>query len=179
MNSPLTLDVVLQTTAPCPASADLEHWAAAALQAAGHRQPAEISLCLVDEAESRELNHRYRQQDKATNVLSFPAELPAELQLPLLGDLVICAPVVAEEAAAQGKDPQAHWAHMVVHGTLHLLGYDHIDQEEAARMEALETRILAGLHYPDPYHDNDHNDETATPCALTHRDSIGDPQEFP
>jgi probable rRNA maturation factor len=99
----------------------------------------------------RELNARYRHGDYATNVLSFPAELPAGVDLPLLGDIVVCAPVVNREAAAQRKAPRAHWAHMLVHGTLHLLGHDHERAREAARMEALEKRVLAGLKFPDPY----------------------------
>ena len=86
-----------------------------------------------------------------TNVLSFPAELPAGVPLPVLGDLVICAPVVAREAQEQGKPPEAHWAHLVVHGCLHLLEFDHEDEAEAAEMEALERSILAAMGYPDPY----------------------------
>jgi len=84
-------------------------------------------------------------------VLSFPFEAPPGIELPLLGDLIICRQVVEQEAAEQGKNPEAHWAHMVVHGTLHLLGYDHIEDEEAEEMEALETEIMLALGYPDPY----------------------------
>ena len=111
----------------------------------------ELSIRIVDIAEGRALNRDYRGKDYATNVLSFPAELPPGVSLPLIGDLAICAPVVAREAAEQGKDPRDHWAHMTVHGVLHLLGYDHIQDNEAEAMEALETRILAGLGIADPY----------------------------
>lgn len=132
-----------------PSDDDLTRWAAAAV---GNCRPeAEIALRIVDEDESQALNSQYRGKDKPTNVLSFPADIPEELGLPLLGDLVICAPVVAVEAEQQRKAPTAHWAHMVVHGTLHLLGYDHIEDDEAEIMENLETRILAQLGFSDPY----------------------------
>lgn len=134
-----------------PAAASLRRWIEAALRSARRRRPAAIDLRIVGAAEGRALNRRYRGRDYATNVLSFPAELPPGLELPLLGDLVICAPVVAREAAEQGKPPAHHWAHLTVHGTLHLLGYDHLRPAEAARMEALERRILAGMGIPDPY----------------------------
>lgn len=137
------------TGAVLPPQADLQRWIQAALPAA--RADAEVGLCIVDAAESQVLNLRYRGRDKPTNVLSFPADLPPGLDLPLLGDLVVCAPVVAREAAEQGKSPEAHWAHMLVHGTLHLLGYDHIDDADAEQMETLETDILTSLGYPDPY----------------------------
>jgi probable rRNA maturation factor len=101
-----------------------------------------VTVRLVDEAESRELNHTYRGKDKPTNVLSFPFEAPPGLELPLLGDLVICRQVVEAEAVEQGKPLMAHWAHMVVHGSLHLLGYDHIEDEEAEEMEQLERDIM-------------------------------------
>ena len=144
------LDVQRATScSPLPTDADLAHWAAAAV--GEHRAEAEISLRIVDEDESQALNSQYRGQDKPTNVLSFPADIPPELGLPLLGDLVICAQVVAREAEAQHKALSAHWAHMVVHGTLHLLGYDHIADDEAEIMENLETRILGSLGISDPY----------------------------
>lgn len=111
----------------------------------------EINLRIVDEAESQTLNARYRQRDTPTNVLAFPADLPDYIELPLLGDVVICAPVVRREAREQNKIPDAHWAHMVIHGTLHLLGYDHLEDEEANLMENIETEILKLLNYPPPY----------------------------
>jgi probable rRNA maturation factor len=106
---------------------------------------------MVENDESQQLNHQYRGKDKPTNVLSFPADLPPHIELPLLGDLIIATGVVTAEAAEQKKPLIAHWAHMVVHGCLHLLGYDHIDDDEAEEMEALETTIMAKLGYPDPY----------------------------
>ena len=102
-------------------------------------------------SEGRALNRHYRGKDYATNVLSFPADLPAGVKMPLLGDLVICAPVVVREAREQRKSPQAHYAHLTVHGVLHLLGWDHDDDKEAEAMEQLEREILAGLGLPDPY----------------------------
>ncbi len=134
-----------------PATASFRRWVEAALRGARRRKPAELAIRIVDTDEGRSLNAQYRGKDYATNVLSFPAELPPGIDLPLIGDLVICAPVVAREAAEQGKPAAHHWAHMTVHGVLHLLGHDHIVEAEAVRMEALETRILAGLGIPDPY----------------------------
>jgi probable rRNA maturation factor len=135
--------------AKLPTRAQYERWVAAALN--GQRETAEVSIRIVDEAEGAELNRTWRHKDYATNVLSFPADLPPDIDSSLLGDLVICAPVVMREAAEQGKALEAHWAHLVVHGTLHLLGFDHETEPEAEAMEALETGILAGLGYPDPY----------------------------
>jgi len=128
-------------------------WATAALSNA--RQTAELGVRIVGEAECAELNQRYRHKPGPTNVLSFPADLPPDLELPLLGDLVICAPVVEREAAEQHKPVEAHWAHMLVHGCLHLIGYDHIEDNDADIMEALETRILTKLGFSPPYQQND------------------------
>ncbi len=136
-----------------PEEAQLRTWAEAVL--APGSEPVELVLRLVDEAESRELNRTYRGKDSPTNVLSFPFEAPAEVPLPLLGDLVICAPVVAREAREQGKALEAHWAHMVIHGLLHLLGYDHQTDEEAQSMESRERDLMQRLHFPDPYPDED------------------------
>jgi probable rRNA maturation factor len=118
-------------------------------------QDAEVVVRITDEAESRRLNHDYRGKDRPTNVLSFPFEPVPEVDLEHLGDLVICAPVVAREATEQGKPAEAHWAHMVVHGMLHLQGYDHETEADADEMEALETDILVGLGYPAPYADDE------------------------
>lgn len=146
----LELDVIVASDDPeVPAEARLRAWAAAAL--AGRRDEAELSIRVVDMAEGRALNREYRGRDYATNVLSFPADLPAGVDLPVLGDLAVCAPVVRREAEEQGKALQAHWAHMTVHGILHLLAYDHQEDDEAQRMEGLERSILAGLGYADPY----------------------------
>ncbi|WP_444937336.1 rRNA maturation RNase YbeY [Microbulbifer sp. JMSA004] len=146
----LTLDV--QRVSRChdiPSDEAISNWVSKALT--GHRNEAELSVRIVDESESQELNHQYRGKDKPTNVLSFPTDFPAELDLPMLGDLVICAPVVELEAEQQSKSLSAHWAHMVVHGTLHLLGYDHIEDADAQVMESLETKLLANLGITDPY----------------------------
>jgi probable rRNA maturation factor len=134
-----------------PTVTELRGWAKTAL--AGRRERAELVIRVVDEAEGAQLNAAYRGGAGATNVLSFPFEAPPQVQLrqPLLGDLVICAPVVRREAIEQGKEERAHWAHMVVHGTLHLLGYDHQDEGEAEAMEALEREVLQRLGFPDPY----------------------------
>jgi probable rRNA maturation factor len=134
-----------------PSSASFRRWVEAALHGAKRRKPAELAIRIVDNDEGRSLNRDYRGKDYATNVLSFPAELPPGTRLPLIGDLAICAPVVLREAAEQGKPPRDHWAHLTVHGVLHLLGYDHIDDRDAETMEALEMRILAGLGIADPY----------------------------
>jgi probable rRNA maturation factor len=134
-----------------PASASFTRWVEAALRGARRRKPSELAIRIVDAEEGQALNRDYRGKDYATNVLSFPAELPPELKLPLIGDLAICAPVVAREATEQGKPLRDHWAHLTVHGVLHLLGYDHLVEAEAQTMEALETRILAGLGIADPY----------------------------
>lgn len=134
---------------PVPTLSQLKKWVSAALY--GRQTGAEVTIRVVDEAEGAELNRTWRHKDYATNVLSFPADLPPEIGSSLLGDLVICAPVVAREAADQGKPVEAHWAHLVVHGTLHLLGMDHQTEPEAAAMEGLETAILGALGYPDPY----------------------------
>lgn len=134
-----------------PAPTSFRRWVEAALRGARRRKATEVAIRIVDADEGQALNLQYRGRDYATNVLSFPADLPPGVNLPLIGDLVICAPVVAREAAEQGKKPTDHWAHMTVHGTLHLLGYDHMEDAEAEAMEALETRILAGLGIADPY----------------------------
>ena len=134
-----------------PARASFAAWVDAALVVARRRRAAELSIRLVDADEGRELNRHYRDRDYATNVLSFPADLPPGIQLPLLGDLVICVPVVVREAVEQAKPLKHHYAHMTVHGVLHLLGHDHIDDADAERMEALERKALAGLGIADPY----------------------------
>jgi len=147
----LSLHVDIQRAAalPGPMDALIQHWVAAALQ--GRRDAAEMTIRIVDEAESAELNQTYRHKQGATNVLSFPFETPADVPVDLLGDLVICAAVVERQATEQCKTSEAHWAHMVVHGSLHLLGYDHIDAEEAEAMEALEISILESMGFSNPY----------------------------
>ncbi|TCZ88635.1 rRNA maturation RNase YbeY [Lysobacter sp. N42] len=153
---PVRLDVAVSYATPrrgVPAAASFRRWVAAALDR--RIREADLSIRVVGEEEGRALNRHYRGKDYATNVLSFPAELPEGLpegvRLPLLGDLVICAPVVAREAAEQGKALNDHYAHLTVHGALHLLGWDHEDDADAEAMEALEREILGGLGVADPY----------------------------
>lgn len=146
------LDLELQLASASravPDEAQVRRWAEAAL--AGKRGEAELVVRVVDEAESAELNGTYRGKDKPTNVLSFPFEVPPDVPCSHLGDLVVCAPVVEKEAAEQGKTVESHWAHMVIHGVLHLLGYDHIEDEAAEAMESEEIRIMQSLGYLDPY----------------------------
>lgn len=139
-----------------PESDEIESWAQRAIAAAAGNvdDELEVAIRIVDSAESRALNLDFRQQDRPTNVLSFPAGdfegLPAEVPK-ALGDIVICAPIVTAEATAQGKEIGGHWAHMVVHGTLHLLGFDHMNDDEALEMERLETQILTTHGVADPY----------------------------
>lgn len=153
---PLRLDVSISYAAPrrgVPAAASFRRWVAAALE--GRIREADLAIRIVDADEGRAMNRHYRGKDYPTNVLSFPAErppgLPANAPFPLLGDLLICAPVVAREAAEQGKPLKAHYAHMTVHGVLHLLGWDHQNDVEAEAMEQLEREILAELGVADPY----------------------------
>jgi probable rRNA maturation factor len=132
-----------------PRTLSLREWTRAALFGSG-TGTAEVTIRLVDEHESADLNKRYRGKRGATNVLSF-TYVPASAKAGLVGDLVICAPVVQREAALQDKRARAHWAHMVVHGILHLRGYDHVNKTDAEKMEALEIRTLKRLAFPDPY----------------------------
>ena len=157
----LELDLQRASTAPGPSDDAFRQWCELALRQ--RSADSEMTVRLVDEAEGRELNLTYRHKDYATNVLSFPADVPDDmLDIPLLGDLVICVPVVEREAAEQGKALDAHWAHLVMHGCLHLLGYDHIDDDEAEEMEALERELLAQLGHPDPYAADEDVDDTPT-----------------
>ncbi|PHI40316.1 rRNA maturation RNase YbeY [Actinobacillus succinogenes] len=145
----IDLQIVSEDQTNLPTPEQFTQWATAAVRAEA-LEP-EITIRIVDEAESHDLNLTYRGKDRPTNVLSFPFECPEEVELPLLGDLVICRQVVEREAEQQGKPLPAHWAHMVVHGCLHLLGYDHIEDDEAVEMESLETQIMTELGFEDPY----------------------------
>lgn len=149
MSVTLDLQLACADTGGLPGEAQLQGWLDGTIL--GFQEEAEVTVRIVDEAESRELNLTYRGKDKPTNVLSFPFEAPPGLELPLLGDLVICRQVVEQEAAEQNKPLEAHWAHMVVHGSLHLLGYDHIEDDEAEEMEQLERDIMQELGFADPY----------------------------
>ena len=149
----MTIRVDLQNNSDdpnLPDEASFLLWVSAALQSTFGEF--EQTICVVDEVEGRALNKRYRGKDYATNVLAFPAESEF-LDYDSLGDLVICAPVVETEAREQGKTALAHWAHLVVHGMLHLQGYDHQNEDEANAMEALEIEILDTLGYTNPYND--------------------------
>lgn len=143
------LQIATENLEGLPTEEQIVQWATAAVQPEGDE--VEMTVRIVDEAESHELNLTYRGKDRPTNVLSFPFECPDEVALSLLGDLVICRQVVEREAEEQEKPLMAHWAHMVVHGSLHLLGYDHIEDDEAEEMESLETQIMQGLGFDDPY----------------------------
>ena len=146
-----SVDLVVQRASGnelIPSESSFQTWVEAAL---GDRGNALLTIRAVDREESAGLNLRFRSKKGPTNVLSFAADLPAEVEIPLLGDIVICAPLVEEEARVQGKDPQAHWAHLVIHGVLHLLGFDHQNAADARLMESRETALLAALGYPDPY----------------------------
>jgi len=131
-----------------PSDSQFERWVRAAL---GDRAAAVLTIRIVDREEGRQLNADFRGKKAATNVLSFAADLPAEIDLPLLGDIVMCAPVVAAEAEAQGKSAEEHWAHLTIHGVLHLLGHDHQQPAEAAAMESLEIGLLDSLGIANPY----------------------------
>jgi len=148
------IDVQYASQAPdLPHRALLTTWVNSALKSEGSllKQKGEMTIRIVDESEAKQLNKRWRQRPYPTNVLSFPFECPPGVDIPLLGDIVICAPLVAREAADQQKSLHAHWAHLVIHGTLHLLGYDHISEQEAQIMESLEIQILHELGYSNPY----------------------------
>ena len=146
----VTVDVQYEMEAG-PDEDDIRRWLEAVLIAEAILADVEITVRIVDEAEMAELNERYRHKIGPTNILSFPFEAPPGMECNLLGDLVIAAPVVQREAREQGKTENAHWAHMIVHGTLHLLGYDHQQPVEAEAMEAREISILQQLGYANPY----------------------------
>ena len=144
----IDLDVqIVSKKSDIPKETDFQCWANAVPSA----ENTSVCLRIVDEFEAQNLNKQYRHIDKATNVLSFPAELPSEVELKFLGDIVICASIVEREALEQGKQLNAHWAHLLVHGVLHLQGHDHQDDREADEMESLEIKILQILNIQNPY----------------------------
>lgn len=157
MNVLLDLQLACANEAGLPSEAQLTTWLTTALSVLPNTQASEweITVRIVDTEESQALNRDYRGQDKPTNVLSFPFEAPPGIELPLLGDLVVCRQVVEQEASAQQKPLMDHWAHMVVHGCLHLLGFDHIKDDEAQIMEAKEVVLLAQLGINNPYQDDE------------------------
>ena len=134
-----------------PTDEQLQRWAEAALESRTTFEEPELTIRLVSEEESQTLNHEYRGKEKPTNVLSFPFDAPPEVPIELLGDLIICIAVVEREADEQNKSTEAHWAHMVVHGCLHLVGHDHLEEAEAVKMETLEVEILKTLNIKNPY----------------------------
>ena len=153
MSAPLRLRVFVQNRVGrkgVPIARSFERWARAALSKRRHGLT-EINIVLFGEAEARALNRRYRRNDYATNVLSFPYEKLRREKLALLGDIALCPAVIAHEARVQGKRLRDHYAHLTVHGVLHLLGHDHANARDAAAMEAIERHVLAGFDIPDPY----------------------------
>lgn len=149
----INLDVQREVDA-LPKDDELLKWLKETLVSEQHGDT-ELTIRFVDEKESADLNEQYRHKKGSTNILSFPFDAPAEVELNLLGDLIICAEVVRKEATEQKKEELAHWAHMVVHGTLHLLGYDHLTDEQASVMETKEIKILSQLGYTDPYRETE------------------------
>lgn len=149
----INLDVQREVGA-LPKDDELLKWLKETLEFEQHGDT-ELTIRFVGEKESAELNEQYRHKNGSTNILSFPFDAPAEVDLNLLGDLIICADVVKKEARQQKKEELAHWAHMVIHGTLHLLGYDHLTDEQASVMEAKEIKILSQLGYTDPYRETE------------------------
>jgi len=148
MSSLLCLQFSTEVTS-LPSEKEFESWIMPVLS--HEKAQGEITLRFVDEAESQHLNFEFRKKNKPTNVLSFPCQLPKELPFSILGDLVFCAPLVIKEAQEQGKSLTAHWAHLSIHGVLHLLGYDHVDPLEAESMETLEIEFMKQLGFPNPY----------------------------
>ena len=140
---------IIFTSLEQPSEAQIQLWIDTALT--DIQRDTEIVVRIVDEQESAELNETYRHKQGATNILSFPVEIPEGIDLNLLGDLVICAPVLEKEAQQQGKILAHHWAHIIIHGVLHLLGYDHLDDEQAEEMESKEITLLQKLNIPNPY----------------------------
>ena len=151
------LQVATESEKNIPLLTDIEKWVNIAIQSdtSTERDEAELTVRIVEMDESQQLNNDYRGKDKPTNVLSFPFESPPAITLPLLGDLIICQQVVEKEALEQNKNLTAHWAHMLIHGTLHLLGHDHIIENEAVEMESLETKLLISLGFPNPYNEQE------------------------
>ncbi|MDH5925128.1 rRNA maturation RNase YbeY [Vibrio lentus] len=149
MSIELDLQIAVENEQGLPTKQDIQLWLDKTIPQ--FQENAELTVRIVDTEESHQLNHDYRGKDKPTNVLSFPFEAPPGMELDLLGDLIICRQVVEKEAEEQNKPLLAHWAHMVVHGSLHLLGYDHIEDDEAEEMESLETEIMQTMGFEDPY----------------------------
>lgn len=155
------VEIQIVTANEVPSNSSIASWVHLALLSP-HKN-SEICVRLVDEAESKQLNQTYRQKPTSTNVLSFPAEIPENVHIDCLGDIVVCASVVKREALEQNKTFNAHWAHMIIHGTLHLQGFDHINESDANEMESLETLILTELNFPPPYEQSDEHHKPIPP----------------
>ncbi|MCA2016505.1 rRNA maturation RNase YbeY [Vibrio tritonius] len=149
MSIELDLQIACENEQGLPSADQFSHWLTQAVS--GFQEQAEVTIRIVDETESHQLNFDYRGKDRPTNVLSFPFEAPPGMDIDLLGDLIICRQVVEREAQEQNTPLASHWAHMVVHGSLHLLGYDHIEDDEAEEMESLEADIMLAMGFEDPY----------------------------
>jgi len=148
----MKVNVDIENVSSCkniPDEIFFRRWVSASLSS--QKKPLEVAIRVINEDESAALNYRFRKKNVATNVLSFPADLPESLNFPLLGDLAICAQVVAREADEQNKGLDAHWAHIIIHGSLHLIGFDHEDDADAEKMEKMETQILSEFYFPSPY----------------------------
>jgi len=145
----IDVDLINEKSLPAPDASQFETWLAGLVK--HHQIDGQVCIKIVDATESQSLNHTYRNKNSPTNVLSFPSEVPAFVGSDHLGDLAICAPVVEREAAKQGKALSDHWAHLTIHGVLHLLGYDHINDDEALEMETIEIRCLKSMGINNPY----------------------------
>lgn len=155
MSAVVEVDYQVESNLPAkdyvPDEEQIISWIEAVLVVVSHEKPVQVSVCVVNKQEITALNEKYRNINKATNVLSFPYEAMPGVELSLVGDVVVCAEVVNEEAQLQSKSLQQHWAHMIVHGALHLLGYDHIHDVDAEQMETTEIKILSKLGFSNPY----------------------------
>lgn len=155
MKADVELQVATVDQEGIPTEETLEKWAQTALEIGGRNTDAELTVRIVGCDEIRALNGIYRHKDKPTNILSFPFECPPEVDLPLIGDLIVCLEVLKKEAAEQKKTVEEHFAHLIVHGCLHLIGYDHIEETDAKIMEPLEVKAVKALGYDDPYKDDE------------------------
>lgn len=155
MKADIDLQVAIDDHDGIPDLNTLSKWAVTALETGGRHEDAELTVRIVAPDEIRTLNREYRLLDRPTNILSFPFECPPEVKLPLIGDLVICMEILKKEAVEQRKTLDEHFAHLIVHGCLHLIGYDHIESADAAVMEPLEIKALAALGYDNPYRDDE------------------------
>ena len=155
MNTPIEVDYQVapdvSASIHVPDKQQVIVWVESLLTAIGYEKAVQVSICVVNKQEIAELNEKYRGKNKATNVLSFPYQSMPGIEVSLLGDIVICAEIVNQEAQQQEKSLQQHWAHMIVHGALHLLGYDHIEESDAQQMESVEIEVLSKFGISNPY----------------------------